>query len=65
MASASSGPDISFLIDALSDGDVEVRRLARRDAQLPFDLARGPLLRASLVRFRKVAAVKAAHVSAK
>jgi amino acid adenylation domain-containing protein len=33
-----------------SDSEAEARRLAREEAQRPFDLARGPLLRATLVR---------------
>jgi len=34
----------------LSDGENEARRLVREEAQRPFDLARGPLLRTTLVR---------------
>ncbi|MBV9774892.1 MAG: amino acid adenylation domain-containing protein, partial [Gemmatimonadetes bacterium] len=40
--------DLSALPDEAREA--EVRRLARREARRPFDLARGPLLRATLVR---------------
>ncbi|HST57231.1 MAG TPA: condensation domain-containing protein, partial [Longimicrobium sp.] len=40
--------DLSALEDA--DREAEVQRRAREDAERPFDLARGPLFRASLLR---------------
>ena len=40
--------DLSLLSD--SERDAETRRLVQAEAQQPFDLARGPLLRAGLIR---------------
>ncbi|RYZ33397.1 MAG: non-ribosomal peptide synthetase, partial [Myxococcaceae bacterium] len=37
-------------LSAHEDGEVEARRLAEQDACEPFDLAQGPMLRASLLR---------------
>jgi hypothetical protein len=42
---------LSFIdLSHSSEGESEARRLAREEAKKPFDLARGPLLRATLVR---------------
>jgi amino acid adenylation domain-containing protein/thioester reductase-like protein len=46
-----AGEVVLPLIDlALPDGESEAMRLIKNDAELPFDLARGPLLRAILIR---------------
>ncbi|HEX2268423.1 MAG TPA: amino acid adenylation domain-containing protein, partial [Pyrinomonadaceae bacterium] len=42
---------LSFIdLSACAEGEAEARRLAREEAAKPFDLTRGPLLRATLVR---------------
>jgi amino acid adenylation domain-containing protein len=46
-----SGPSFQILdLSTLPDPEREARRLAREEARQPFDLARGPLLRATLLR---------------
>src|SRR5688572_26820109 len=48
---ASLSLSLSFIdLSHLPDGESEARRLAREEAEKPFDLACGPLLRTTLVR---------------
>ena len=37
-------------LDGIAEADAEIGRLASEDAQIPFDLSKGPLLRVSLLR---------------
>jgi hypothetical protein len=43
-------PEVDLRALGAAGGEAEARRIAAADAELPFDLARGPLLRAAVVR---------------